>query len=185
MPDAGSSAEAGSSSDHLRFVTITDISERDNPQNRKIVRSHAMRFAHKSIKATVRKAQQPNARSSFGVFSKETDGLSRGKQHGLSDEILRPTIKSENNPSAGALTRDYKRDQEKIIRWKQWAPCPVTLLGAGRVDPFSSIPLKPKPYFDFLVDHCKSWTLILSHGMTILYDLIFLILPSQRGPRLL
>jgi hypothetical protein len=32
---------------------------------------------------------------------------------------------------------------------------PVSALGAGRVDPFSSLPVKTHPDLHFLVDHCK------------------------------
>jgi hypothetical protein len=32
---------------------------------------------------------------------------------------------------------------------------PFTILGAGRVDPFQSYPIKAEPYMHQLVDHCK------------------------------
>jgi hypothetical protein len=32
---------------------------------------------------------------------------------------------------------------------------PLTILGAGRIDPFQSYPIKTQPYMHQLVDHCK------------------------------
>ena len=61
----------------------------------------------------------------------------------------------------------YLAPQQVMARYshrgRRWEDHPVTLLGAGRVDPFGVYPVEAQPYMHDLLDHCMYRSSTLSY----------------------
>jgi len=144
----GLDAESGgSSSSSLAFITFSNPKEVKASSNRYLVRSHALRNFHakkrqQGVLQHARLSHQQRA-SNIAAKNDKLPGLHKGQcscgdirhvQCGLSHQWhQRPTQSAHE-----ALT-----------------PVLVGLLGAGRIDPFSTYP-RPVSYLErLLIDYCK------------------------------
>jgi hypothetical protein len=124
----------------LSFITISSPQEIKDSNNRYLVRSHALKDFHTKRKQqwVLQKAGLSYQQSSKKVAAK-------------SDEIpvCSPESLSQRKCSCGD-TYDPACSMPH-----QWHTPPVDLLGAGRVDPFSSYPHQLSYSEHLLVDYCK------------------------------
>lgn len=149
----GQGAESGgSSSSALAFITFSDPKDAKTSNNQYLVRSHAIRDFHakKRQQWVLQNAGLSHQQHAGNVAAKSNkpprhspaflprEQCSCGDTHhgpcGLSQQCHRPPTESTQQ----ALT-----------------PAPVDLLGAGRIDPFSTYPRPVSHHERLLIDYCK------------------------------
>jgi hypothetical protein len=140
----------------FEFINAIPSNRNEKAQNGRKIRSKAMilfraqqRSQNKGIetsssKRKLSKSKQVSAvqLSSFSTSNDQKADFGNFVQH-VSDEVESQeevTEASETDNSVGLVTRDNS---------------PVSLLGAGRIDPFSNYPTSfASPELDLLIDHC-------------------------------
>ena len=159
----------------LQFITITHPSEINTRNNQHYVRSNAMRsFRQKQrqsfagplgrsplapLRPRVAHTTGAGARAGAGsVFQRYV--AAQDSLYGLL--IPRPYSSSENGRDENgaeyrrfALTLHGSEGSQMPSHFRSLKEGPGWILGAGRIDPFMTSPIKHCPYMDEFIDHCK------------------------------
>lgn len=165
----------------LQFITITHPSQIHTRNNQLYVRSSAMRsFRQKQRQSFA----EPLGRSALarlrprlahitggGAQAQAEAGAGAGsvfQQCGAAPDSLygllipRPQSNSENGRDENkaeyrryALTGHGSEGSQMPSDFRSHKESPAWILGAGRMDPFMTSPIKHYPYIDEVIDHCK------------------------------
>jgi hypothetical protein len=139
-------------SSKLSFITISSPQEIKASNNRYLVRSHALKDFHaKKRQQWVLQKAGLSHRQSYREIATKSDNI---PVHSPGSLPQRQCSCSDTHDSSCSMSHQWHTPPSQSTH-QILIPAPVDLLGAGRVDPFSSYPRQLSYSEHLLVDYCR------------------------------
>lgn len=163
----------------LEFVNVGAISKAEKVRNQKLIRSTAMKSfrrrqqSERSLKGAGSSKEAANTKSLRPMSANR----SMSDEYVHSPPVLTTDFScdvpfhqlSETSRLVSGSPQDRKNDHRGLVdsnrsessssqssRSSSILDSPITLLGAGRIDPFQSLPVQSSPQINELIDHCEN-----------------------------
>jgi hypothetical protein len=146
------SGSVASSSSALAFITFSNPQDVKATNNRHIIRSHALKDFHakKRQQLVLQHSGVTQKQQSQNIATKSDEDRVNNRDHLL---LMQCSCGDTHHGVCSVSQKWHLCPSESTCR--SLAPAPIGLLGAGRIDPFSSYPRPLSTCEHLLVDYCK------------------------------